>query len=58
MNWIVPLLSFKDEFGIKSDTNVDMPLNKETRLNQTIIRSITIRLPPEYTFNSIKLIHL
>ena len=31
MGWIVPLLFFyKDGFGIKLPSKVDMPLNKET----------------------------
>ena len=36
INWIVPpLLFYKDGFGIKLLTNVDMPLNKEieTKIN-------------------------
>ena len=36
MGWIIPLLFFYENgFGIKYPTKVDMPLNKETKPNQT-----------------------
>ena len=34
MGYIVPLLFYKNIFGIKWHTKVDMPLNKEIKINQ------------------------
>ena len=34
MGWIVPkIIFYEDKYGIKLPTNVDMTLNKETKLN-------------------------
>ena len=35
MGYIVPLLFYNVSFGIELPTKVDMPLNKETKPNQT-----------------------
>ena len=35
MGWIVPLLFYKDSFGIWYSMKVNMPLNKETKPNQS-----------------------
>ena len=36
LNQMIPLLSYKDGFGIKLPMKVDMPLNKELKLNQNL----------------------
>ena len=37
MDWIISLLFFKkDNFGTKYPAKFDVPLNKETKLNQTV----------------------
>ena len=55
MGEIVPLLFYKGSFGIKKPTNVDIPLNKETKINKSLSDTIPKVIHPIVNITEVEL---